>query len=69
MYYAIDIPNFGDYSNIHKLIELAKDAERVGWDGYFLWDHMCLSSTLYKEKKFGTPFLDLNSLHRLIFIE
>jgi alkanesulfonate monooxygenase SsuD/methylene tetrahydromethanopterin reductase-like flavin-dependent oxidoreductase (luciferase family) len=37
MRYAISIPNMGDPA---RLIGLAVTAERAGWDGVFLWDHM-----------------------------
>jgi alkanesulfonate monooxygenase SsuD/methylene tetrahydromethanopterin reductase-like flavin-dependent oxidoreductase (luciferase family) len=40
MYFAIDTPNFGDYSEPRLLAELAREAEDAGWDGFFLWDHI-----------------------------
>ena len=40
MFFAIDTPNFGDYSNPRLLAELAHEAEDAGWDGFFLWDHI-----------------------------
>lgn len=40
MRFALDIPNFGDYSNPRLLAELAREAEIAGWDGFFLWDHI-----------------------------
>ena len=40
MFFAIDTPNFGDYSNPRLLAELAREAEEAGWDGFFLWDHL-----------------------------
>lgn len=40
MYFAIDTPNFGDYSDPRLLAELAREAENAGWDGFFLWDHI-----------------------------
>jgi alkanesulfonate monooxygenase SsuD/methylene tetrahydromethanopterin reductase-like flavin-dependent oxidoreductase (luciferase family) len=38
--HGINVPNFGTYADIHRLTELAKDAEDNGWDGFFLWDHL-----------------------------
>ena len=38
--YAINVPNFGDYSHPNTLAEFASDAEKAGWDGFFLWDHL-----------------------------
>ena len=40
MHYALDTPNFGDYSELRLLAELAREAETAGWDGFFLWDHI-----------------------------
>jgi alkanesulfonate monooxygenase SsuD/methylene tetrahydromethanopterin reductase-like flavin-dependent oxidoreductase (luciferase family) len=40
MRFAIDTPNFGDYSEPRLLTELAREAEIAGWDGFFLWDHI-----------------------------
>jgi hypothetical protein len=40
MHFAIDSPNFGDYSDPRLLAELACEAEIAGWDGLFLWDHI-----------------------------
>ena len=35
--FGLNIPNFGSYSNISNLINLAINAEKAGWDGIFLW--------------------------------
>jgi alkanesulfonate monooxygenase SsuD/methylene tetrahydromethanopterin reductase-like flavin-dependent oxidoreductase (luciferase family) len=41
MRYGVYVPNFGEYGDDpHNLITLAQDAERAGWDGFFLWDHL-----------------------------
>lgn len=45
MRYGVVLPNFGDYFDPRILAELARDAERVGWDGFFLWDHVLLWPT------------------------
>lgn len=37
MRFAVSIPNVGDPA---ELVRLAVTAERAGWDGVFLWDHM-----------------------------
>jgi hypothetical protein len=37
MRYGINIPNLGDPGAI---VDLAVDAERAGWDGVFVWDHV-----------------------------
>ena len=40
MKYAINIINFGDCGDAATLAELAQTAESVGWDGFFVWDHI-----------------------------
>ena len=40
MKFAVDLPNFGAFSDARLLAQLAKDAEDAGWDGFFIWDHI-----------------------------
>ena len=40
MRYALDLPNMGPFADPRLLIDLAREAERAGWDGFFLWDHI-----------------------------
>jgi alkanesulfonate monooxygenase SsuD/methylene tetrahydromethanopterin reductase-like flavin-dependent oxidoreductase (luciferase family) len=40
MYFGIDVPNHGEYSDPHVLLELAQITEEAGWDGFFIWDHI-----------------------------
>jgi alkanesulfonate monooxygenase SsuD/methylene tetrahydromethanopterin reductase-like flavin-dependent oxidoreductase (luciferase family) len=42
MRHGLYVQNFGEYGDPHNLIALALDAERAGWDGLFLWDHLLL---------------------------
>ncbi len=42
MRFAVNVPNFGALSDPHTLVGLAIDAEKSGWDGFFLWDHILL---------------------------
>ncbi len=37
---GLGVPNGGDFADPGRLAELARDAERAGWDGFFLWDHV-----------------------------
>ncbi len=43
MRYAVSIPPFTDPTAV---VEMAEDAERAGWDGVFLWDHLQWSTEL-----------------------
>jgi alkanesulfonate monooxygenase SsuD/methylene tetrahydromethanopterin reductase-like flavin-dependent oxidoreductase (luciferase family) len=38
--YGVTVPNFGDYFDVRTLAETAAEAEKAGWDGFFLWDHV-----------------------------
>jgi alkanesulfonate monooxygenase SsuD/methylene tetrahydromethanopterin reductase-like flavin-dependent oxidoreductase (luciferase family) len=38
--FAVGIPNVREYGDPRLLVSLALDAERAGWDGVFLWDHL-----------------------------
>jgi alkanesulfonate monooxygenase SsuD/methylene tetrahydromethanopterin reductase-like flavin-dependent oxidoreductase (luciferase family) len=38
--FAIDVPNFGEYSDPSVIAQLASEAEDAGWDGCFIWDHI-----------------------------
>ena len=40
MKFGIYLPNFGPYGDARTLADLALDAEKSGWDGFFIWDHV-----------------------------
>jgi alkanesulfonate monooxygenase SsuD/methylene tetrahydromethanopterin reductase-like flavin-dependent oxidoreductase (luciferase family) len=42
MKFGIHIPIHGQYSDPNLLLDLAVEAERAGWDGFFLWDHITM---------------------------
>jgi len=37
---AVGLPNVGQFGDLEVLVELAVEAERHGWDGVHLWDHL-----------------------------
>ena len=43
MHYAVYAPTFNDYGEPARLIALAQAAERAGYDGFFIWDHLALA--------------------------
>ena len=45
MRYGISIPNFGTWAEPRTMVELAREAEVAGWDGFFLWDHIRFTAT------------------------
>lgn len=40
MFTALYVPTLNDYSDPQKIITLARAAERAGYDGFFIWDHV-----------------------------
>ncbi|GIH15355.1 LLM class flavin-dependent oxidoreductase [Rugosimonospora africana] len=38
--YAVGLPVVGEFGDVHTLVELAVAAQRHGWDGVYLWDHV-----------------------------
>ena len=40
MRFGINLPPFGEFGDARALAELAREAESVGWDGFFIWDHI-----------------------------
>jgi alkanesulfonate monooxygenase SsuD/methylene tetrahydromethanopterin reductase-like flavin-dependent oxidoreductase (luciferase family) len=38
--HGLYLPNFGPFGEARALVELARLAERSGWDGFFVWDHI-----------------------------
>jgi len=37
--FGLYVPNYGKASLGRTLVDMAAEAERSGWDGFFLWDH------------------------------
>jgi len=40
MRYGISLAPFGELADPRVVADLAGDAERAGFDGFFVWDHM-----------------------------
>jgi alkanesulfonate monooxygenase SsuD/methylene tetrahydromethanopterin reductase-like flavin-dependent oxidoreductase (luciferase family) len=38
--HAVCLTNFGTYADPRASIRVAQAAERAGWDGFFVWDHL-----------------------------
>lgn len=45
MKYGLYLPNFGAFGDARLLADMARDAERAGWDGFFIWDHIARTVT------------------------
>ena len=42
---AVYAPNFGEFGCLDKLVNLAVLAEKSGFDGFFLWDHINITGS------------------------
>ena len=40
MHFGVYLPNFGAETSALALAELAREAEKAHWDGFFIWDHI-----------------------------
>lgn len=61
MKFGIYAPNFGNTFGNPKLVtELAIEAEKSGWDGFFLWDHIIYTEEGYPDTV--DPFIALTSV-------
>lgn len=43
MKWGVSVPNIGGFADPERVQELACTAERAGWDGFFVWDHLLFS--------------------------
>ena len=47
MHFGITLPAFAEFSDPRALAVLAREAESVGWDGIFIWDHIFFDPTFH----------------------
>jgi alkanesulfonate monooxygenase SsuD/methylene tetrahydromethanopterin reductase-like flavin-dependent oxidoreductase (luciferase family) len=40
MKFAVSLPQLEDFADVRRLVSLSQEAERAGWDGFFIWDHI-----------------------------
>lgn len=57
--FSINIPNFGDFADPRNVARVAEAAERAGWDGLFVWDHVVHVKS--DRKAFGDPWMLLTA--------
>lgn len=60
MQFAINVPNFGSFSDPRLMAELAHEAEEAGWDGFFLWDH--IGGDPQKALPMADPWIELAAM-------
>lgn len=54
MKFAVYLPNFGVCHDPRVIGKLGREAERAGWDGLFLWDHL-----VWNDEPVGDPWTSL----------
>ncbi len=64
MKYGIYLPNFGPFGDARVLADLAQDAERSGWDGFFIWDHIAGMGLRFVDTWVALAAIALNT-HRI----
>src|SRR5438105_3220870 len=62
MRYGVSVPNFGSFADVRKTAELARDAERAGWDGFFLWDHISAAASFDDKTPIADPWIMLAAI-------
>jgi len=54
MKFGIYAPNWGKtFGNPKIVTELAVEAEKAGWDGFFLWDHIIYNDEGFQENTYN----------------
>jgi alkanesulfonate monooxygenase SsuD/methylene tetrahydromethanopterin reductase-like flavin-dependent oxidoreductase (luciferase family) len=49
MRYAVNAPNFGEFSSPRVFAEVARRAEEAGWDALLVWDHLVEEKALRRQ--------------------
>lgn len=57
--YGFDFPPFGDLADPRPMADVAHRAERAGWDGVFVWDHVTYRSPV---THVGDPWIGLAAM-------
>lgn len=52
MKYGLDVATTGDFADPFLLVEMAKNAEQAGWDGFFIWD------VIFDQERQNRPVID-----------
>lgn len=61
MRFSINIPNFGDFADAQTVAKVASAAERAGWEGLFIWDHVVHDKRERRGQPFGDPWMLLTA--------
>jgi alkanesulfonate monooxygenase SsuD/methylene tetrahydromethanopterin reductase-like flavin-dependent oxidoreductase (luciferase family) len=59
MCFAVNVPNFGAFGDPVAFADLARRAERAGWDALFVWDHVTWVKS--KPRQIADPWILLTA--------
>lgn len=62
MRFAINVPNFNEFSDARQVAELAYEAEQEGWDGFFIWDHINYNTGSAESPPMADPWIELTAV-------
>lgn len=62
MRHGVYVPNFGPYADARVLADLAAEAERAGWDGFFLWDQVSRTTLAPAAEPLVDPWIALTTI-------
>lgn len=62
MRFGLCLPNARELADPRLMCQLAIDAERVGWDGFFLWDQIALSADPADPAPIIDPWVTLGAI-------
>jgi alkanesulfonate monooxygenase SsuD/methylene tetrahydromethanopterin reductase-like flavin-dependent oxidoreductase (luciferase family) len=58
--YGVFVPNFGPFGDVDALVDLARETEAAGWDGFFVWDHILFD--LQTPQEVADPWIALAAI-------
>ena len=62
MRFAINVPNFNEFSDARQVAELAYEAEQEGWDGFFIWDHINYNIGSQESPAMADPWIEMSAI-------
>jgi hypothetical protein len=58
MHFGLTTAAFGDFADPRTLASLAHEAEDIGWDGFFIWDHVATAGSYGAPRSGVDPLFD-----------
>jgi hypothetical protein len=58
LHFGLTTAAFGDFADPRTLASLAHEAEDIGWDGFFIWDHVATAGSYGAPRSGVDPLFD-----------